>query len=191
MMKILSGSARGRSIKTLPKDPLVRPILARIKKSVFDILRPRMKGCAFLDLYAGTGAVGLEALSEGAASAVFVERDPKCVRVIHENIAHFKFPQPATVYRLDATQDLSPLPKPFDLIFMGPPYIDSARNMLALVQPTLDAIHKAGILAPRGVVIAQHHKTENVTPASGWQIIRTEPYSETVVDFLQLTNPSA
>ncbi len=185
MMKILSGSARGRRIKTLPKDPLVRPILARIKKSVFDILRFRMKGSRFLDLYAGTGAVGLEALSEGAASAVFVEQDPKCVKLIHENIDHFKFNEQAEVFRLNATQDLSPLPKPFDLIFMGPPYIDAAKNMIKLVQPTIDAIHKAGLLAPNGIIIAQHHKSEKVESTAAFEIRREENYSETIVTFLK------
>ena len=186
MMKILSGSARGRTIRTLPKDPLVRPILARIKKSVFDIIRPRMKGSRFLDLYAGTGAVGLEALSEGAAFVVFVEHDPKCVRVIHENIEHFKFGAQAEVYRLNVMQDLSSLPKPHDLIFMGPPYIDAARNMLALTQPSLDNIHKYNLLAPGGLVIAQHHKKEIVGPSDNWELKRQANYSETVVSFLQL-----
>ncbi|MCG3205491.1 MAG: Ribosomal RNA small subunit methyltransferase D [Elusimicrobia bacterium] len=186
-MKILSGTARGRTVRTLPNNPLVRPILARIKKSVFDIIRPRIVGSHFLDLYAGTGSVGLEALSEGASHATFVEQEPKCVRLIHENITLFKFDSQASVFRMSAVGDLSFLPKNFDLIFMGPPYKDAQKNPLALVTPTLENISKYSLLNPKGLVIAQHHKNEKVTSFGPWNLKRQEKYGDTLVTFFTLT----
>src|SRR3982751_2533197 len=85
-MRIIGGSAKRRSMKVPSAAQGVRPILIRIKKSLFDILRPRLEGCAFLDLYAGSGAVGIEALSRGAASVTFVESDPKAVRLLRRNL---------------------------------------------------------------------------------------------------------
>src|SRR3954470_2966259 len=88
MLKILAGSAKGRSLQTPDNPRLVRPILGRIKKSLFDILTPRLPRSRFLDLYAGTGAVGLEALSRGATQATFVERDALCLKFLQANITH-------------------------------------------------------------------------------------------------------
>ena len=84
-LRIQSGAAGGRKLKSPPKGAEVRPILARIRKSLFDILRPRLSGALFLDLFAGTGTVGLEALSNGARRAVFVDVNRACCRVIHQD----------------------------------------------------------------------------------------------------------
>ncbi|MCX7940424.1 MAG: RsmD family RNA methyltransferase, partial [Endomicrobia bacterium] len=87
MIKIISGEFKGRLLKA-PKN--ARPILAQIKKSVFDILTPYLKDCLFLDLYAGSGAVGIEALSRGAKFCVFVEKEKSSLRVLSENIISLK-----------------------------------------------------------------------------------------------------
>ncbi len=181
MLKIIAGSARGRTIQTLPLHSFVRPILARIKKSLFDILKPYVVDSRFLDLYAGIGTVGLEALSRGASSVIFVEQDPKCVRVIHDNLEELKL-EKGTVYRASAL-DLSFLPKPFDIVFMGPPYKDEGKNPLSLVLPTLEAIQKSGLLSEKGFVIAQHHKKEKTDPDSSWIVTRREVYGDSVLTF--------
>jgi 16S rRNA (guanine(966)-N(2))-methyltransferase RsmD len=142
-----------------------------------------MAGARFLDLYAGTGAVGLEAISQGAASAAFVENDPLCARIIHENIQSFKYDDKATFFRLSALGDLSVLPGPFDLIFMGPPYRDAEKNALALVHPTLENIHKYDLLAKSGLIIAQHHKKEPVAAVPEWALKRQERYGDTILSF--------
>jgi 16S rRNA (guanine(966)-N(2))-methyltransferase RsmD len=134
MLKIQSGALRGRALETIP-SPLVRPILARIKKSLFDIIRPRITGANFLDLYAGTGAVGIEALSQGAAKATFVEREARCVTVIHANLEKLKIKDRATVVRGDATTSLGRFMGSFDLVFMGPPYKDADKNAQSGVEP--------------------------------------------------------
>ncbi|MDE2292548.1 MAG: RsmD family RNA methyltransferase, partial [Elusimicrobia bacterium] len=85
-MRIIAGTARGRRLFATKTDMMVRPISARIRQSLFDILRPMVTGSYFLDLFAGTGAVGLEALSRGAQRAVFIEADKRCIQVIERNL---------------------------------------------------------------------------------------------------------
>lgn len=188
MLKIIAGSARGRILHTLPPHSFVRPILARIKKSLFDILKPYVPGSRFLDLYAGIGTVGLEALSRGAAAVVFVEQDPKCVRVIHNNLEDLKLDK-GVVYRANVITDLTSLPKPFDVIFMGPPYKDEGKKPMSLVLPTLESIQKADLLSEKGFVVAQHHKKEQTDPEEGspWSVSRREVYGDSVVTFYRLS----
>jgi len=130
--------------------------------------------------------VGIEALSRGAAKSVFVEQDPVCLNVIRENLDILKLADKAAVYRLNALGDLSPLPKPFDLVFMGPPYKDAAKTMLALTEPTLLNIEKYELLHADGLVIAQHHKKEQVKLInSRWLVVREEAYGDSLVTFLK------
>jgi len=185
-MKILGGTLRGRVLHSGPKSAHLRPILARIKKSVFDIIRPYLPGSRFLDIYAGTGSVGLEALSEGAAHAVFLEKDRRSASLIRQNIVHLKVDKQADVFGLDVAGNLSSLPKPFDIVFLGPPYVDEAKAMLNLTGPTLEQIRKYELLAPQGFVIAQHHKKEIVTDSEAWLVKREERYGDSVVTFLKL-----
>jgi 16S rRNA (guanine(966)-N(2))-methyltransferase RsmD len=159
--------------------------LGRIKKSLFDILTPRLPNCRFLDLYAGTGAVGLEALSRGAAHASFVERDSLSLRFLQENITHLGFDKQAAIVRANITGNLSFLAGPFDLIFMGPPYKAEDRTALALVHPTLDAIAKNALLTPGGLVVAQHHKKEPVNATPEWDLVRREIYGDSTVSFFK------
>jgi 16S rRNA (guanine966-N2)-methyltransferase len=185
-LKILSGDARGRNLKTPPKSAPVRPILARIKKSIFDILQPRLPNCRFLDLYAGTGSVGLEALSRGATIAVFVEQDADSAAIVKKNIEILRYGDKASVVRASALEDLTFLPKPFDLIFMGPPYKDLEKKALALTEPTLANIAKSGLLAPGGWVLGQHHKKEKVeTLPEGCEKFREKVYGDSVVSFFK------
>jgi 16S rRNA (guanine(966)-N(2))-methyltransferase RsmD len=186
LLKIIAGQGRGRALATLPKTHAVRPILARIKKSVFDIIRANVPDSHFLDMYAGTGAVGLEAISRGAAFTGFLEKDLHCFDVIKTNLDRLGFADRGRVFRLDVLGDLSSLPKPFNVIFMGPPYVDLNKNALQLVVPTLANVQKYKLLAPSGIVIAQHHKKEIVsTLPEGWTLYREEAYGDTVVSFLR------
>jgi 16S rRNA (guanine966-N2)-methyltransferase len=144
-MRIIGGMAKRRSIKTPSAFQGVRPILGRIKKSLFDILRPRLAGAAFLDLYAGSGSVGIEALSQGAATVTFVDKNPNCLSIIRQNLSKLQFFDRARIVRADATRELAGAGGPFDFIFMGPPYHDDQWNALSLTAPTLAAIERAGI----------------------------------------------
>ncbi len=185
MMKILSGRARGRILNTGPQNPALRPILARVKKSIFDIIRPRIHGARFLDIFAGTGSVGLEAISQGASFAAFVEREKANGAIIRDNLIKLKFDKEGAVFGVDVMGDLSVLPKPFDIIFMGPPYKDSQKNALSLVIPTLNQIDKFELMRDGGIVVAQHHQKEPVTDSEHWHMYRREKYGDTLVSFFE------
>ena len=186
-MRVQSGSARGRSIKALPSGPEVRPILARIRKSLFDILRPRLAGSKFLDLFAGTGTVGIEALSNGASSAVFVDASSQSCRMIEKNLEVLGFQDRARVVRADVIGQLHLLRGvPFDIIFMGPPYKDSNRRPLALTVPAVRAVDQNGLLGGNGIVIGQHHKKEPVNDLpTGWEIYRQNTYGDSTLTFFR------
>src|SRR5882672_9942832 len=108
-MRVIAGSAKRRSLKSPAASLGVRPILGRIKKSLFDILRPRLENAEFLDLYAGSGSVGIEALSRGAAHVTFVDLNPNCLSVIRQNLSRLQLFERARVVRTDATRGLTHL----------------------------------------------------------------------------------
>ncbi|MBI4371378.1 MAG: RsmD family RNA methyltransferase [Elusimicrobia bacterium] len=189
-MRILAGVHRGRPLRSVSKDLPVKPISSRIKKSVFDILRPRLAGARVLDLYAGTGAVGLEALSRGAACAFFVDRDKRCLAVIERNLRDFGFTGRGKAAWGDVLQDLSWIPfragaAAFDLVYLGPPYRDEEDRPLAYSSASLARVAEAGLLAPEGWALLQHHAKEDVAVPAGLERFRRERYGDTYVDFLR------
>jgi 16S rRNA (guanine(966)-N(2))-methyltransferase RsmD len=187
-MRIMAGESRGRRFKSVPKDFPVKPISSRIKKSVFDILRPRLAGAKFLDLYAGTGSVGLEALSRGAESAFFVDYDKRCLAVIDENLVALGLQSRGRTGQGDILQDLSWVGyragvSQFDIVFLGPPYRTPEDKPLSYSTPSLARVIEAGLAAPDALVIVQHHVKEEVTPPAGWERFRREKYGDSFVDF--------
>ncbi len=189
-MRIIAGLSRGRVLKSVPNTMPVKPISARIKKSVFDILRPRLAGARMLDLYAGTGAVGIEALSRGAASAFFVDADKRCVGVITENLQRFNFAAQGRACYGDILQDLSWIAyragvSNFDLIYMGPPYRTKENMMLSYSTETLARVAEAKILAPGGWALLQRYKKERVALPPGYEKFREERYGDTDVEFIR------
>lgn len=155
-MRVISGSARGRKLKS-PKSSETRPIMDRVKTALFDILAPEIMGMRVLDLFAGTGAVGIEALSRGAESATFIERSPEAWRLVRENLALTNLSDRAEVLRADAftyLQQAAATGRRFDLVYIAPPqYV----NMAAQALMQLDA---APLTEPDGLVIVQIHPQE-------------------------------
>jgi 16S rRNA (guanine966-N2)-methyltransferase len=188
-MRIIGGTAKRRSLKSPSPALGVRPILGRIKKSLFDILRPRMSGAQFLDLYAGSGSVGIEALSRGAVSVTFVDRNPLCLSIIRQNLSKLQLFDHARVVKADAAKNLDHAGGPFDLIFMGPPYHDEKWNALHLTQPTLQAIERARLLKPGGWVIGQHHAKESPVQDPHWRLFRQENYGDSRISFFEYQTP--
>ncbi|MDE2490300.1 MAG: 16S rRNA (guanine(966)-N(2))-methyltransferase RsmD [Elusimicrobia bacterium] len=194
-MRILAGDSRGRRFKSVPKDLPVKPISSRIKKSVFDILRPRLAGAKVLDLYAGTGSVGLEALSRGAETCFFVDRDRRCLAVIEQNLKALGFESRGRTSFGDVLQDLSWIPfragvAAFDLVYLGPPYRDERDVPLAFSTPSLARVVEAGLLAPGGWALLQHHVKEQVAVPAGLERFRREKYGDTFVDFHRRPAPA-
>lgn len=186
-LKILAGDARGRVLKTLPQDDLsIRPMLGRMKKSVFDIIQFMIPNSKFLDLFAGVGSVGLEALSRGAQSAVFAELSQTSLKLIKHNIDMLGYQDRARVVKCDVIKEFERIADKYDIVFMGPPYKDGDKKALALTYPALKNIVKYGILKENSVLIAQKHVKEPVGNVSGLDMFRVEKYGDTVVSFYRL-----
>ena len=178
-MRIIAGSLRGRHIKGAGKDWGVRPISGRIKQSLFDILSGLVPGARLLDLFAGTGAVGIEALSRGAAFVFLVDIERRCTELIARNLAAAGFADRAKVHFGNALSDLSWVPfrsgtSQYDLVFLGPPYKDEHKRPLSYSTPALARVAEAGLLAPKGWAVCQHHVKESGPAAAGsvWRVFR-------------------
>ena len=189
-MRIIAGSMKGRRILSVPKEKNVKPISARIRQSVFDILRPYVTGSVFLDLYAGVGTVGLEALSRGAGSVVFVEKAGLCIRVIEKNVENLGFKERSKVLKADVLSGLKWLEhyanyEGYNVIFLSPPYRDTENLPLSYTSKTLALIVEGGIMAPGCLITAQHHKNERLDLPPDLERTRQEKYGDTLVEFVR------
>lgn len=148
-MRVISGSAKGIQLQAVPGSG-TRPISDRVKEAVFNILGNAIVDSHVLDLFAGTGGVGIEALSRGAEHAVFVEKHPKAIATIRSNLKITALGTDARVIKADVFKFLASTPQPFDLIYVAPPQYQGlwSKTLLAL-----DA--EPGWLDPGGLVIVQ------------------------------------
>jgi len=178
-MRIITGSAKGTKLKTPRDSDLIRPTADRVKESVFNVLGPRVLGAKVLDLFAGTGNLGLEALSRGAKNAIFVDRSNLSVGLIRENAARTKLTDRVTIYRGDVLRILDKLAgsgDSFDLIFCDPPYNKG------LVAAVLAKVDQTALLAVDGIMIVEHSHQEAVKDE--WDrlsLSRTLRYGDTLV----------
>ena len=149
-MRVIAGTAKGRQLKRVPGDG-TRPIMDRVKEALFNIIGENIYGASFLDLFAGTGSVGIEALSRGAAYAVFVENARSAIKTIAENLKATGFEEQAAIIGRDVFDYLrQPDPEPFEFIYVAPPqYQNLWRDVLLLLDGNPDH------LQPDGVVIVQ------------------------------------
>lgn len=154
-MRVIAGKAKGRKLESVPGGG-TRPITDRAKEALFNIWGAAVVEARFLDLFGGTGAVGIEALSRGAAEVVFVERAGVALKVIRRNLAHTSLDELATVLRGDAFKLLQAANwQPFDLVFVAPPqYQGLWRKALELID------RRPEILTPSGEVVVQIHPKE-------------------------------
>jgi 16S rRNA (guanine966-N2)-methyltransferase len=174
-MRVSSGRYKGRELE-YPRAGL-RPTKAMTMQAMFNIVGSRVHGAKACDLYAGGGSLGVEALSRGADSVVFVEQQATVFRFLRANV---KGLPDATVMRGDVMRVLKKLAGAgYDLVFADPPY------MHGLVQPTIDRAAEFGILGPDGWFVAEHHKQEMPSPPAEWEIIKQGSYGETWVSVLR------
>lgn len=181
-MRIIAGLVKGFLLKA-PKGLDVRPTSDRVKETVFNILSSKMTGAAVLDLFAGTGNLGLEALSRGATSAVFLDASRKSLEVVKENIAHTKFDDRCEVRKTDALLGIGFFQKnhrKFDLIFCDPPY---NQGLIGKVVTKLD--DPDSILSLDGILIIEHSRHEGWPDSLEYlQLRRTEKFGETLISFV-------
>ncbi len=145
-MRVIGGEYRSRRLKAIP-GRATRPTPDRLRETLFDVLAPRIEGAVFVDAYAGTGSVGIEALSRGAAHAIFIERNRAAVAVIRENLAALGLAGRATVEQAAAAEALARLRG--DIVFLDPPY-----EMEGEYAAALEALAEA----PPALVVVQHSK---------------------------------
>ena len=172
-MRVITGSARGRRLKELEGQE-TRPTTDRVKEGLFSALQFDIEGRRVLDLFAGTGQLGIECLSRGAASAVFVDQRQDAVRLIRENLAVTDLADRARVVCADALEFLNRAGGPFDLIFLDPPYgTGLLEAALARCAGGVD------ILAPHGIIAAEHPVDQPPPPPGGdCRLYRTYRYGK-------------
>jgi 16S rRNA (guanine966-N2)-methyltransferase len=174
-MRVVGGDFRGRTLRAVPGRS-TRPTADRVRQSLFDLLGQRCDGLRILDLYAGTGALSLEALSRGAAHATLVEQDAKAVQVIERNASELGCADRCTLVRGEVARSLPRIEGPFDLVFSDPPYA------LRAAQDTLDALARLGLVAPQGRVVLERDRREPAPVApEGFELDQEKRYGDTAV----------
>lgn len=179
-MRVIAGVAKGRPLLS-PRGRRVRPTSDRVRQSLMDILAARTPGRAWLDLYAGSGSVGIEALSRGAGPVVFVERDPQACRALLANLQRTGLARGAEVRQQSVERALAELAaqgRRFDVIFADPPYGQGE------VEATLARVAAAGVLQGDGLLVIQHSSRERPEPGGAWTVVREVRFGETQLTIL-------
>jgi len=157
-VRVISGQAKGRRLKA-PADDSIRPTADQAKESLFNIIGQRVQGALVLDLFAGTGNLGIEALSRGARRAFFVDVAKKAVATIRENLSLVQFADRSIIWQADAFSALSRLRRMgrrFDLVFSDPPYGHQ------LAKRSLRVLAGEQLVQKNGLVIVEHHRNDHL-----------------------------
>ncbi|MEX2420630.1 MAG: RsmD family RNA methyltransferase [Actinomycetota bacterium] len=184
-MRIIAGRARGTRLAPVPEG--TRPMLDRVREGLFSSLAERVRGARALDLYSGTGAVGIETLSRGAEHVSFVERDPKAVEVIRDNLRRTKFDAEGTggtvvvaeVIRREVLAYLGGRPEPVELVFLDAPYGLEPKELDAVMERLAD-----GWLMPGSgwtVMLSRSPKSYTPVVPIGWDATKRLSYGDTVL----------
>lgn len=179
---MLAGALKGRRLVT-PAGQTTRPTSDQVRIACLDALMPFIEAGPFLDVFAGAGGVGIEALSRGAPAAVFVERDPAALRALRENVERLDLGDRARIVRDDAGRAVDRLARAgerFAVVFLDPPYAGPG------AEPVIGALARGGCLMPGAVLVLQHPTKapplDVVEPLRGW---RTRRFGETTLTFLR------
>ena len=178
-LRVIAGVAR-RTALAAPKGLVTRPTADRIKENLFNIIAPYVPGARFLDLFCGSGAVGIEAISRGASEAVFVDESKEAVSVTEANLNRVKFANQANVLcmcALDAISLLKRQGKSFDIIYLDPPYGDS------FLAKALNALTASQLLSQEGIVIVECSLKEPQNSTESLKLYDTRVYGSTRLEF--------
>lgn len=183
-MRVIAGTARRLNLKTIDGMD-TRPTTDRIKETLFNMLSPDLYDCRFLDLFAGSGGIGIEALSRGAKEAVFIEKNPKAMACIKENLKFTKLEQKGITMQMDVLGALDRLSiggeSPFDFIFMDPPYLKEWERRV------LECLADKKLLAADGMIIVEAAKETEIDYAEGmgFNIVKEKIYKTNKHIFLE------
>ena len=172
-MRVVSGKCKGRSLKAV-QGSTTRPTTDKVKEAIFNIIGPYFQGGLALDLFAGSGGLGIEALSRGIEKVIFVDKEGKAIQTIHDNLKTCGFETSSEVYRNDANRALKAIQKrelTFDYIFLDPPY--KKQQLVSL----LETIEEGGMIVNQGVVVCEHaHDVELPEEIGHFQLLKREQY---------------
>jgi 16S rRNA (guanine966-N2)-methyltransferase len=184
-MRVISGRLRGHTLSA-PKGQGLRPTSDQVKETLFNMLGQQVVQAIVLDLFAGTGSLGIEALSRQAEQVVFVEKQPRHIRVLQRNLAACGVESASRVYRGDANKILQILQKEgwqFDLIFLDPPY-----RQTSLLEAMLSQLADRALIARTGLVVAEHARAFSPLLPPGAGLVRTTQrrIGDTILSFYEL-----
>lgn len=183
-MRVTGGTGRGRRLK-VPSGSHVRPTSDKVKQALFNILGERVIDASFLDLYAGAGGIGIEALSRGANRVIFVDSSRESLTAIKQNIERAGFESCARTEWSKAETFLRKPSETYDIIFLDPPYAEETL-------PLLELISRSGLVKSDGIVVAEHFK-KRLSPerAGRLSLYREARYGDTVLAFYRINNESS
>ena len=181
-MRVVAGTAGGIRLTVPPTN--VRPTMDRVKAAIFSSLGERIIGARVLDLFAGTGALGIEALSRGATSALFVEENRAAVQAIEQNFIRTKLRGRVTAQEVFAFFERSRPNEKFDIIFADPPY-EKTKSGGEFTRLLLENERLAELLEPAGVFILEKRPEEQLFASTLWTVVRGKKYGATEVLFLE------
>lgn len=173
-MRIISGIRRGHKLCSFDGDD-VRPTTDRVKESIFNLIQTYVPDAVCLDMFAGSGALSLEALSRGAAYAVCVDKDKRSVDIIRKNITSLDFGEICETVNMSCLDYAAETDRKFDIIFLDPPYNKG------LIEPVLDAISKYGILNSGGIIVLESDSTDFNSETADFTILKQRKYGRTVI----------
>ncbi len=178
-VRVISGSARGLKLNT-PGDDRVRPTTDRVKESMFNIVQDWVYDSQVLDLFAGSGALGIEALSRGASQAVFCDNSLDSIKIIKSNIEKARVVDRSQIVSGDfkrCLRDMEAKNQSFDMIFVDPPYYEG------LFEEVLDTIRSCKILKKDGIVIVEHDAKKPIGQVEGLEVYKEKKYGITMLTF--------
>jgi 16S rRNA (guanine(966)-N(2))-methyltransferase RsmD len=185
-MRVIAGQFRSRQLKSL-KGLALRPTSDRLRETLFNVLAPLIVGARFLDVFAGTGAIGIEALSRGAAEAVFIESHQPAAALIKQNLASLGIRTGVSVLPLDAVRALEKLAakatpngdNKFDLAYIDPPYADAAQYT-----QVLEAVAKSPLFHPESRIAVEHRRSFDLPAIPGLTTVRRLEQGDAALTFL-------
>jgi 16S rRNA (guanine(966)-N(2))-methyltransferase RsmD len=180
-VRIISGEHKGRRLVG-GKAAGLRPTSDRVKESIFNVLQKEVAGRRILDLFAGAGTLGIEALSRGAESVTFVDATASSLKVLRKNLQDLGVQDRSTILRLDGVKALNRLKEEFHLIFADPPYLEG------FPQRIVDSVAQSEVLEANGILILEHHKKERFSfPEQKLSLLKQKRFGDTVISFLLKT----
>ncbi|OQB47961.1 MAG: Ribosomal RNA small subunit methyltransferase D [bacterium ADurb.Bin157] len=182
-MRVITGSAKGRKLK-MPKGGKTRPAMDKVKGSTFNIIASLVSDARFLDLFAGSGNLGIEGLSRGGSYAAFVDASRECTKTISENLEITKLSDRGKVFTMDCLKFLQTFKAdPFDIVFIDPPYLKG------LLEPLLNYIPECSLFTKETLFIIERQKKDiiGIETLPAYKLLDERNFGDTVLTFFRLT----